>query len=309
MNIISKCLYIGGSTTLTLRHFRIFVTVSDTKNMTAAAKALFMSQPAVSQAISELEAYYQVRLFERLSRQLHLTEAGEKLLGYARHILRTTQDAETALRSLDENGTIRVGASVTIGTSVLPTLVVDFKSTNPQVKIEVVEDNTATIEKMVAKDVLDIGLVEGEITIPNLTIQPFAEDHLVLVCGANHKFAGRSAIEPSELESEDFILREAGSGTRNSFESVMTAHGLKWKASWTCNNVDTIKAAVAAGLGISLISQRSVSKEVEYGTLHIVGIKELIFKRHFKLIYHKNKHLTASMNNFIHACLLKSSEI
>lgn len=292
---------------MTLRHFYIFVTVCEKMNMTAAANTLFMSQPAVSQAIAELETHYQVKLFERLARRLYLTQAGNKLLSYAHHILRTTEDAEKEIRSLGENGKIRVGASVTIGATVLPQLVVDFQQAYSHITIEVVEDNTTNIEQLVLRDKLDVGLVEGEVTLSDLAVQPLADDRLVLICGADHHFAGRTAIEPEELEAERFILREAGSGTRNTFESVMAAHALNWKASWVCNNVDTIKAAVGAGLGISIISERTVSKEVELGMLHMIPIKRLAFRRQFKLIHHQNKHLTRGMHHFIGACVQQLS--
>ncbi|HML38681.1 MAG TPA: LysR family transcriptional regulator [Bacillota bacterium] len=287
---------------MSLRHFQIFVTVCDKMNMTAAAGALFMSQSAVSQAIGELESYYGIRLFERLSRKLYLTQAGEKLLGYARHIIRMNMDVENEMRVISQNGTVRVGASVTIGAWVLPKLAASFLEDMPGASIEVIEDNTEKIERLVLSDKLDLGLVEGEVLSPDIVNKPFAEDMLVLVCGKNHAFAERSSIEPHELEAEIFILREVGSGTRKTFEDVMSENGLTWKAAWTCNNVDTIKAAVAEGLGVSVISKLAVDREVESGLLRIVDIDGLAFKRRFKLIYHKNKYLTDTMKKFIDFC-------
>lgn len=284
---------------MTLRHFQIFVTVCDEMNMTAAASILFMSQPAVSQAISELEAYYDVRLFERLSRKLYLTHAGEKLLSYARHIIRMNRDAESEMRSLNQIGIVRIGASVTIGACILPKLVAAFKKETPGLTVEVIEDNTATIEQLIMSDKLDLGLVEGEVTLSDIISKPFAEDLLVLICGKNHPFSERSLIEPYELEKENFILREVGSGTRKTFEDVMSENALAWTTTWTCNNTDTIKMAVAEGLGVSVISQRAVCREIESGILHSVNINGLFLKRQFKLVYHKNKYLTEAMKNFI----------
>jgi DNA-binding transcriptional LysR family regulator len=287
---------------LTLRHFQIFVAVCDAMNMTAAAKSLFLSQSAVSQAISEMERHYGVRLFERLSRRLYLTEAGENLLGYARHIIRLNRDAEGEMRSLCKNGVIRVGASVTIGSCVLPGLISDFQHENPECLVRVTEDNTMQVEQMILSDRLDLGLVEGETILPDILSRPFLEDTLVLICGAEHPFAGRAWVEPEELERENFILREVGSGTRKTFEDAMNESGLTWKETWTCNNADTIKAAVAAGLGVSVISRRAVRKEAEYGLLHIVGINGLTFRRRFRVVYHKNKYLTEPMKRFIGFC-------
>ncbi|MCY1714772.1 LysR family transcriptional regulator [Caproiciproducens galactitolivorans] len=284
---------------MTLRHYKIFVAVCDTMNMTSAAETLFMSQSAVSQAIAELENHYGVRLFERLSRKLFLTQAGQKLLGYARHMIHMNAEVENDMKTLHQNGTIRIGASVTVGAHVLPGLVSDFKKTKPLTDIEVIEDNTARIENLILQDKIDIGLVEGETTSPDVRNRAFMDDELVLICSANHRFAAYPVIEPKELEKEDFIIREKGSGTRKTFEEKMTENNLTWKVSWTCNNADTIKMAVAAGLGVSVISKRAVVSEIASGLLCSKYVKDMEFKRQFKIIYHKNKYLTDSMKQFM----------
>lgn len=284
---------------MTLRHYKIFVTVCDTMNMTSAAELLFMSQSAVSQAIAELENHYGVRLFERLSRKLYLTQAGQKLLGYARHMIRMNTEVENDMKTLHQNGAIRIGASVTVGACVLPELVSDFKRANPLASVEVIENNTAKIEDFILKDKIDFGLVEGETTSPDVLNRPFMADELLLICSSNHRFANCQIVEPKELEQEDFIIREKGSGTRKTFEDRMADNNLTWRAVWTCNNADTIKNAVAAGLGISIISKRAVVNEVKSGLLcekHVHGIE---FKRKFKVIYHKNKYITESMKQFM----------
>lgn len=297
-----------GENTLTLRHFKIFVAVCDAMNMTAAAETLFMSQSAVSQAIAELENHYDVRLFERLSRKLYLTQAGQKLLSYARHIIRMNVEVENDMKTLHENGSIRIGASVTVGACVLPKLVSNFRKGNPQTDIEVFEDNTEKVEKLIVHDSIDIGLVEGETTSPDVLNRAFMDDELVLICAASHRFASCSAIEPKELEREEFIIREKGSGTRKTFEDTMTANHLTWKVIWTCNNADTIKMAVAEGLGVSIISRRAVVNEVASGLLCQKDIKDIQFKRQFKIIYHRNKYLTESMKQFIDSCIANEYE-
>lgn len=287
---------------MTLRHFKIFAAVCDGMNMTEAAKRLFMSQSAVSQAIAELENYYGVRFFERLSRKLYLTPAGEKLLSYVQHIMQMNTDIDKYMESLHENGLIRLGASVTVGTCVLPKLASLFKKNNPDSVIEVYEDNTEKIEKRILCNRTDIGLVEGDIASPDLAATPFMDDELILICGREHRFAELPEIEPLELEKEVFIIREAGSGTRRTFEDIMKAGNISWKAGWICNNADTIKAAVAECLGISVISGRAVEREIESGILLGKKIKGICFKRKFKITFHKNKYLTVPMKNFIDLC-------
>ena len=147
---------------MTLRHYKIFLAVCDCMNMTAAAENLFLSQSAVSQAIAEMEKHYGVRLFERMSRKLYLTTAGKKLMRYANQIVRMDLEAEDNMKALQKDGSIRVGASVTIGAYVLPKLVSRFQQNRPGTEVFVVEDNTANIEAMLLGGQLDLALVEGD---------------------------------------------------------------------------------------------------------------------------------------------------
>lgn len=288
--------------TMTLRHLNIFVAVCDKMNMTKASKILFISQSAVSQAISELESHYEVRLFERLSKKLYLTRAGEKLLSYARYIIKLNTELENDMKTLYKNGSIRIGASVTVGAYVLPKLVSNFQKANPENDIKVYEENTEEIEKMLLYDKIDIALVEGETTNSDILNRPFMNDELILICGSNHRFAKLPYVEPHEIEKEKFIIREKGSGTRKTFEDKMTENQLRWQAAWVCNNTDTIKIAVAEGLGVSVISRHSVMNELASRILCEIPIKGIKFKRQFKLIYHKNKYLTETMKHFIALC-------
>ncbi|MFL0194264.1 LysR family transcriptional regulator [Clostridium sp. WILCCON 0269] len=284
---------------MTLRHFNIFVAVCDKMNMTKASQALFISQSAVSQAISELESHYGVRLFERLSKKLYITQAGEKVLSYARYIIKLNTELENDMKTLQQYSSIRIGASVTVGAYVLPKLVSYFQKANSKIDIKVHEENTRNIEKMLLHDEIDIALVEGETTNPDILNRPFMDDELILICGCNHRFAKLSYVEPNELQKEKFIVREKGSGTRKTFEDKMLENYLTWQTAWTCNNTDTIKIAVAEGLGVSVISRHSVINELASKILYEVPVKGIKFKRKFKIIYHKNKYLTEAMKHFI----------
>jgi len=287
---------------LTLRNLEIFVAVCDVMNMTTAADKLFISQSAISQTISELERHYGVRLFERLSRKLYLTDAGEKLYGYAQHILGMNTDLELAMKTLGEAGSVRLGASVTIATYVLPSLITTFKRSSPALTFTVSGDNTEEIEKKLLADKVDLGLVEGELTAPSLVSTFFSDDDLTLICGTAHRFAALSAVEPRELAGEAFIVREPGSGTRRTFEDVMATHQLPWSALWECNSTDTIKEAVRAGLGIAVLPKIAVQRELRSKTLHALPIKGMDFHRTFKIAYHKNKYLTPALTEFIRFC-------
>ena len=288
-----------GGVNLTLRHFKIFITVCETMNMTQAAEKLYISQSAVSQAISDMESYYGIKLFERLSKKIFLTASGQKLLSYSRHITSMTEEAESELKSLSQNGQIRIGASVTVGSAVLPQIVKDFSVLNQDTKISVVEDNTSAIESLILNNEIDIGLVEGEIVSSDIIVKPFMQDELVLISGKGHSFYERPVVYPQELETQNFIIREKGSGTRKLFETKMAANNINWTATWVCNNSETIKNAVINNLGISVISRKSVEKEVDEKTLLISRINGIEFIRYFKIAYHKNKYITDQMSNLM----------
>lgn len=288
---------------MTLRHLTVFLCVCDEKNMTAAAEKLHIAQPSVSQTIAELEKYYNVKLFERLGRKLFITAAGQQLLTYARHIVSLNKEAEDVMRTLNYSVTVRVGASVTVGTCMLAQLLKKFTKGHPEVKVMSVVNNTKIIESMLLEDQLDIGLVEGKVHSPVLLSQPFAEDELVLVTSAVHSLASKVRLEAAALENMELIIREEGSGTRELFESVMASQGIHWRIAGVYNNAESIKSTVAAGLAVSVMSKRAVEKEAARQELAIIEIEDVKFIRQFNLIYHKNKYLSPVLQEFIQLCM------
>lgn len=166
---------------MTLRHLNIFLCVCDENNMTKAAARLHMTQPSVSLAVQELEEHYQTLLFERLGRRLFITEAGRRLATYARHIVNLNQQTETAMRSFGLLCRLRLGASVTIGESVLVDLLQLLQRANPQQEIFSEIHNTAELETMLLRDDLDLALIEGTIQSEYLISSPFMQDELIFI--------------------------------------------------------------------------------------------------------------------------------
>lgn len=294
---------------MTLRHLKIFVTVADCGSMTAASEALFIAQPTVSQAISELETYYNVKLFDRLSRRLYITETGKRLLSYARHITALVDETEQAMKNPDATGVLKIGASVTVGAYILPPLVREFENEYPSLRIQAVIKNTRDIEGLISKNAVDIGVVEGIVHTSDLVSTAFMEDELVLVCGRSHPLYKRKSVPPDELRNLDFIVREQGSGTRELFENVMAANDINWRYTWECNGSDGLKSAAVSGVGVAVISKRLVENEVQEGELHTVKVEGLDFKRKFCIVHHKNKYLTEAMNTFFTMCHAFSKKI
>jgi DNA-binding transcriptional LysR family regulator len=276
---------------MTLRHLKIFIAVVNFGSMTAAAEALYIAQPTVSQAIAELENHYGVKLFDRLSRRLYITEVGKQFLSYSRHIVTLFEEMDQIMKNPDKSGILKIGASITVGARLLPRLTNDFADTYSSIRIQAVINNTR-----------DIGVVEGIVHSSDLISHAFMDDELVLAAGKQHPLSKCQYISSSELENLDFIVREQGSGTRELFESALAAKEIKWRLKWECNNPDGIKSAIINGIGVSFISKRLIEEEIKGERLSIIKVNGLDLKRKFSIIYHKNKYLTESMKAFFDLC-------
>ena len=287
---------------MTIRHLRIFITVADLGSMTAAAKSLYISQPTVSQAITELETHYGIKLFERLSKRLFITQNGSRLLSYARHITSLMNEMEQVIKNSEEIGSMTIGASLTIGECLLPALISTFSKKHPNFQVNAIIKNTLDIENLVALNIVDLAVVEGVVHSTDIITEPFENDELALVCGKEHPFYNVKTVSPSELANINFIVREKGSGTRELFENAMSANEIQWRPSWECSGSDIIKSAALNGIGVAVISRRLVQHELKKGLLHAFQIDGLELKRKFSIAYHKNKYLTESMQAFMSLC-------
>ncbi len=288
---------------MNFRHLKIFLTVCETGSMTRAGKELYIAQPSISQAIAELEKYYEVRLFERLNHRLYLTAAGDRLRSYARHILNLSDQARKEMADLGQGGAIRIGASLTIGSYLLPELVVAFRQQSPEVEVFTQVDNTTLIEKLILEDQLDLGLVEGPITSPHMIEKPYREDDLVVIASPQHPLTQKKIVTVLDLNDQGFIVREAGSGTQAIFEHAMQAAQVSWKVVGVYNNIEAIKQAVIANLGLAVVPKISIAEEEEQKKLLTLDVQELGLKRKFNLIYHRQKFFTRAMHMFWDSCI------
>jgi LysR family transcriptional regulator, transcriptional activator of the cysJI operon len=285
---------------MTLRHFRIFICVCEEHGMTRAADKLLMTQPSVSQVIQEMEKHYGIRIFERLGRRLFLTQAGQELLGYARQVVQLDLQTEAAMRTFAARHRLRIGASITIGEIVFVELLTYLKKEQAELEIFSEIHNTAELEEMVLTDVLDLALVEGEIQSAYLVETPFLEDELIFVDTPQHGIKPWRTKE--EMERESFFVREEGSGTRKLFEQEMRAQDIVFKTAGVYNTAEGIKKAVRAGLGVTVISKRAVEADLRAGTLMRFQVPGVSFKRNFRIIYHRNKYISADLRKVIAAC-------
>jgi DNA-binding transcriptional LysR family regulator len=278
---------------MTLRHLKIFITVCEQGSITAAANKLYIAQPSISLAISELESYYGVKLFDRISRKLLITEAGKHLL---------FDEMESSMKDWNNIGVLRVGSSISIGGCLIPKYVKQFSEICPQTKVQVIIDNSAAIEKRILSGDIDFGLIEGVVHKESIISENFLDDELVLICGRNHPLFDCEEISLGELMKNDFILREKGSGTRELFDSTMLINNVAVTPIWESISTHAIVQAVAEGLGLSVLPYRLVQTGLENQKIKSIKIKDISFKRKFFIIYHHNKYLNKAAKQFIDMC-------
>lgn len=288
---------------MTIRHLKIFLAVCDGGcNTTRAAEALTMAQPAVSLALKELEQYYGVVLFDRVGRHLQITEAGKRLWEYASHITSLFDDMEKGMRDWDTFGLLRVGASITIGSQFLPNYVKAFYARHPGTEIRAVIEPSDRLEAQILGSDLDLALMEGVSHSPSLESEEYMEDHLVVICPARGRFVQGQTLTQEEFRSQKFLLREPGSGTRETFQRVMEEAGLSVEPIWEAMSTTALVNAVINGLGITVLPHRMVLGPLSKGLVISVRVEGLEFRRKYYIVRHRAKYLTASARAFLDLC-------
>lgn len=290
---------------------RIFLTVVDKESFSKAAKALFLTQPAVSFQIQTLEEYYGTRLFDRVSRNISLTDSGRLLLVYANKMTELQDELEREMQELigTVKGRILVGASTTIGEYIAPQLLGAFKKKYPEVDLRLEVGNTEDIESKIHSTALDIGIVEGPVTGKDIEKEFFIEDHLCLITSKNHPWADEDVISIFELDQYPLISREKGSGTRQVYENGLKKAGFspkKLDISMEFGSTNAIKAAVSNDLGISIISKWAAKQSEKIGKITKHQLKEVELERPFNIIYHKKKFRSQATDGFLE--FLRSDE-
>ena len=280
---------------MTLRDLEVFLAVYEHNSMRKAAEALYISQPSVSGVIRGIEEEYQVRLFERLNHRLHITPEGEALASRARRLLSQFQELEHSLKASAEHDSLRIGATLTVGTCVLPDILKPMKGPRTWVLVE----NTRAIEAHLVKGELDIGFVEGEIQHPDLEVTPIMEDPLIAVCNQPNK----GALSLAELcQKYPLLMRESGSGTRSMLEEALTQRGVPWQEGWVCSNTQALLRAAEAGLGVTVISRLLAQDALSAGRLFEIPLSDCQLERSFRLVWHKDKFQGPAFQSFCALC-------
>ncbi len=282
---------------------KVFCAVADTGSFSKASKMVNLTQPAVSLQIQALEESYETALFERSGKNITLTPAGKLLYQYAKDILNLYTTVEKEINNLTglSKGSLQIGASSTIGNYLLPTVIIAFKKKYPKIDVNLFVSNTKGIIELLNAGRIDIGLVEGDVPKQSLDVEKLLEDELVLIMPPDHLWVKRKNISVSELLSQSVIMREDGSGTRQMIEKHLIANKISpnnLRMSLILGSTEAIKSAVEHGMGVSILSNWTVKKEVQFGTIRTNTFRDIRFIRNFNIVFHKRGALINTAKDF-----------
>ncbi|HEY3699535.1 MAG TPA: LysR family transcriptional regulator [Spongiibacteraceae bacterium] len=286
----------------TLRQLEVFLAVARTQNISRAAESLSMSQSAVSGSLSDLEGHFDVQLFDRIGKRIQLNEFGKALRPRAQSLLEQARDLENALRQHTDIGRVQLGATLTIGNYLAVELMAQFMREHPGAQITLDVANTAEIVHKIVNFEIDIALVEGEISHPDLEITQWHEDELAVFCAPQHPLVKKKKLTDSDLLKATWILRETGSGTRQTFDRAM--HGLlpNLNIMLELQHTEAIKRAVEAGLGIGCISRVALKEAFSRGSLIPLAVPHRDFRRNFYFVLHRHKYRSAGIQRWLALC-------
>jgi DNA-binding transcriptional LysR family regulator len=285
-----------------LNQLKVFHAVAQALSFTRAADGLCLTQPGVSRHIKELEEHYGTRLFDRLGKTLALTQAGEILAEATAGIFKLVESAESRIGELNElsRGKLAIGATVPIGTYLLPELFVGFKRRYPGIQIELsVAHRGGVVERVVGNEV-ELGLVGEGVMGKMLQASTFLRDPLVLVTSPRHPWgAGGASIEPHELTEQPFYIAGRGAGTWICLSEWLDGLGVTLKKVIDVGSTEAVKNAVAAGDGVSMLPRHVLGSEVAGSRLMELDLAGGGPSRAFQVVHHKDRELSAAARAFI----------
>ena len=291
----------------TLRQLEVFLSIAKTGNMTRAAEQLNMSQSAASSALKDLETEFGILLFDRIGKRLQLNEQGSQLQARADSLIDQARELEQTLSNTTQPSPLHIGATLTIANSLAIQIVAQYLQTYPEAPISLDIHNTEHIVDKVLNYELDMGLIEGESNHPQLNVIPWRDDQLHVFCSPDHPLAAQTiengrTVDDQDLLDAKWILREPGSGTRQTFDRAM--HGLIPKLNITLElrETEAIKCAVKHNIGIGCLSSFSLDEEFARGELIKLHTPSRNLKRKFYLITHRHKHMSHSLRTWLELC-------
>lgn len=287
----------------TLRQLEVFLATASHCNISRAAEQLFMTQSAASNALKGIEQHYDMKLFDRIGKRLQLNDQGKLVRPQAEALLAQARELELTLRQQAENGLLQVGATMTIGNYLAVDLVAEYGRLHPDSQIKLQVENTESITAKVLNFELDIGLIEGELNHPELDVIPWQDDELIVFCAPDHPLAFIQNINDEHLLQAQWVLREKGSGTRQTFDRAM--HGLlpQLGISLELQHTEAIKRAVESKLGIGCLSKVALYDAFAKGRLLPLKTPTRNFDRQFYFIIHRQKYRSVILKRWLELCI------
>ncbi|HKZ04208.1 MAG TPA: LysR substrate-binding domain-containing protein [Methylomirabilota bacterium] len=287
---------------ITIRQLEVFLAVARAGSFRRAAETLHLSQPALSQHVAELERALGARLLERLARHVVPTEAGRVLAEHATRMFSNLGNARDAVGEIAglKRGSLHIGASTTPGIYVLPPVIAAFERRYPGIAVSVEIANSTAIEERIRAGELDLGIVGAHALRPGEEcVSAGLIDELVLIVSPAHRWGRRRHVAATRLGEERLLVREEGSATRQVMERALQRAGVRLGRVMELGHTEAIKQGVMAGLGIAFVSAHAVRGETASGRLHELRLRELRIRRHFHVIHHDERTLSASARAFI----------
>lgn len=286
----------------TLRHLEVFVAVARLENVSAGAASIALSQSAASTALAELERRSGRPLFDRTAKRLRLNESGRMLLPRALSLLDRAREVDAVLAGRGGPGPLRLGATVTIGNHLAPGLIERYRSLGSDARIDLTIDNMNAIARAVLAYDLDLGLVEGDYQDPDLHVTDWLDDELAVFCAPGHPLAARGACSIDDALAQAWVVREQGSGTRQTLDRAMSRFWSRWTIGAEFNQIEAIKSAVAAGSMIGCVSRLALADAFGCGRLVELKVDGLALQRRLYTIVRKEKFVTVGMAALLDLC-------
>lgn len=289
---------------MNIRKLYIFYETAKCLNMSKVAKEMFISQPSISQCILELESELNVKLFDRIGKKLYLTYEGELFFNYTRRILNLYEESISTINDLnkDNKGRIIVGTSTTIGIYIMPYIIEGFSKEFENIEISLVIDNKDNISNLLYSNKIDIAFIESKPKSKDFILEKIWTDELVFISSLNHKWSNSKYITYEDLSNNKFIIRENGSGMRETFKNFIESNEIENIDYIELSNLEAIINFVKLGIGVGCVPYISVIEKEKLNILNISRLKDYKLERNLYLAIHKDKYLSLHINRFIDFC-------
>ncbi|WP_045857096.1 LysR family transcriptional regulator [Teredinibacter purpureus] len=288
----------------TLKQLQVFLAVAHHQNVSRAAGELSMSQSAVSGALKDLESQFAIQLFDRVGKRLQINELGTRLRPDAEALVSRALELEQAFSLHHIAGDLKVGATLTIGNYLCVPLMRDYMARTPDSRVQLEVANTDTIAREILDFKIDIGMIEGEYHHPELQLEPWREDELVCFCAPDHPLANVPELTTAQILAAQWILREPGSGTRQTFDRAFHHHLYRLDIVLELQHTEAIKRAVESGLGVACLSTITLQDAFERGTLVPLRTPQFDLRRTLYWVLHRHKYRSAGIKQWLDVCTL-----